>query len=65
MLNHDGTPNELYYSVKTVNQEIQKFASAVLAYNWEQTIGKTGTKDQTFRVCSIEYDENFDKIFNA
>ena len=61
MLNHDGTPNELYYSVKNVNNEIQKFASAVLAYDWQQSIGVTGTDDQTFRVCSIEYDENFDK----
>ncbi len=62
MLNHDGTPNQLYYDVKTVNNEIQKFASAVLAYNWDQTIGISGTDDQTFRVASIEYDANFEKI---
>ena len=62
MLNQDGTPNELYYSVKNVNLEIQKFASAVLAYDWQQAIGISGTEDQTFRVCSIELDENFDPV---
>lgn len=62
MLERDQkTPNQLYYDVKTVNQEIQKFASAVLAYDWEQSIGISGTEDQTFRVCSIEYDTNFDR----
>ena len=60
MLNHDGTPNELYYSVKNVNNEIQKFASAVLAYNWQQAIAISGTDDQTFRGAVLEYDENFD-----
>ncbi|MBR5473525.1 MAG: hypothetical protein IKU82_06015 [Clostridia bacterium] len=62
MLNHDGTPNQLYYDVKTVNNEIQKFASAVLAYNWQQTIGVSGTVDQTFRVASVEYDKDFNPI---
>ena len=62
MLNHDGTPNQLYYDVKTVNNEIQKFASAVLAYNWQQSIGVSGTEDQTFRVASIEYDKDFNRI---
>lgn len=62
MLNHDGTPNQLYHDVKTVNTEIQKFASAVLAYNWKQAIGISGTEEQTFRVASIEYDANFEKM---
>lgn len=62
MLNHDGTPNQLYHDVKTVNNEIQKFASAVLAYNWQQSIGVSGTVDQTFRVSSIEYDKDFNQI---
>ncbi len=62
MLNQDGTPNQLYYDVKEVNGEIQKLASAVLSYNWEQAIGISGTEDQTFRVCTIEYDENLEKL---
>ena len=62
MLERDQkTPNQLYYDVKTVNQEIQKFASAILAYDWKQAIGISGTEDQTFRVCNIEYDTNFDR----
>ncbi len=63
MLERDNkTPNQLYYDVKTINSEIQKFASAVLAYNWDQAIGISGTEDTTFRVCSIELDQNFDRI---
>ena len=59
MLNQDGTPNELYYDVKTVNLEIQKFASAVLSYDWQQAIAMSGTVDQTFRGGVLEYDEKF------
>lgn len=61
MLERDNkTPNQLYYDVKTVNLEIQKFASAVLAYDWQQAISISGTVDQTFRGAPLEYDENFD-----
>ncbi len=55
MLERDNvTPSQLYYDVKTVNEEIQKFASAFLAYDWNQAVGVTGTEDQTFRVSVIE-----------
>lgn len=56
------TPSELYYHVKTVNNEIQNFASAVLAYDWQQSIGISGSEDETFRVSSIKYDENFEPL---
>ena len=62
MLNQDRTPSQLYYDVKTVNSEIQKFASAVLAYDWQQSIGVSGSVDQTFRVCSIEYDLDLNPV---
>ncbi len=63
MLERDNkTPSQLYYDVKTINAEIQKFASAVLAYDWQQSIGVSGSEDQTFRVCSIEYDENLEYV---
>ncbi len=62
MLERDNkTPNQLYYDVKTINSEIQKFASAVLAYDWQQAIAMSGTVDQTFRPATLEYDENFDR----
>ncbi len=62
MLERDNiTPNQLYYDVKTINSEIQKFASAVLAYDWQQAIAMSGTEDQTFRAAILEYDENFDR----
>ena len=32
----------------------------MLAYDWEESIGISGTEQQTFRVYSIEYDENFE-----
>ncbi len=63
MLERDNkTPSQLYYDVKTVNSEIQKFASAVLAYNWQQSLGVSGSVDQTFRVCSIEYDLDLNPV---
>lgn len=63
MLERDNkTPSQLYYDVKTVNEEIQKFSSAILAYDWDDAIGISGTKDQTFRVCSIELDQNFERL---
>lgn len=67
MLERDNvTPSQLYYDVKTVNEEIQKFASAFLAYDWNQSIGISGTEEQTFRVSVIEeaINENweFEKI---
>ena len=63
MLQKDNkTPSELYYHVKNINTEIQNFASAVLAYDWKQSIGVSGTEDQTFHVASIEYDANFEKV---
>lgn len=63
MLEKDNkTPSELYYHVKTVNNEVQKFASAVLSYKWDKAIGVSGTEDTTYRVSSIEYDTNLEPV---
>ncbi|MBQ8267161.1 MAG: beta-galactosidase, partial [Clostridia bacterium] len=63
MLERDNeTPSQLYYDVKTVNAEIQKFASAVLAYDWQQSIGISGSEDQTYRVSVLEYDLDLNPI---
>ncbi len=61
ILNPDGTPSKLYDYVKEINGEVQKFASAVLAYDWDRSIGFSGTEEQTFRMSWIEYDENLEK----
>lgn len=64
ILNEDGTPSVLYDYVKEINAEVQKFASVVLAYNWEDSLGFFGTVDSTYRVSYIQYDENYDqKVF--
>lgn len=63
MLEKDNkTPNEMYYYVKDINAEIQSFASAVLAYDWQQTIGLSGIEKQTYRVTGIEFDDNFERV---
>ena len=62
MLNRDRTPSQLYYDVKKVNAEIQSFAPAVLAYDWQQSIGISGIEKQTYRVSAIELDENWEKV---
>ena len=57
----------MYYFVKEINNEIQSFASAFLAYDWDKSIGVSGSVDQTFRVSPIEYDDMFEyeKFENA
>ncbi len=63
MLERDNkTPNDLYYHVKHVNEEIQKFASTVLAYDWQQSVGISGIEKQTYRVSCIELDDDFNRI---
>ncbi len=59
ILNRDDTPSDLYYYVQKINNEIQSYASAYQAYDWDETIGVSGTDDQTFFIGVIEYDENF------
>lgn len=55
MLQSDNkTPSKIYYYVQEVNNEVQKFASAVLAYDWNQSIGVSGAEDSTYNVCVIE-----------
>lgn len=63
MLERDNkTPSELYYYVKDVNAEIQSFASVVLSYDWQQSVGISGIEEQTYRVVSIELDDNYERI---
>lgn len=64
ILNEDGTPSVLYDYVKEINAEVQKFASVVLAYNWEDSLGFPGTVKSTYRMSYIQYDEKYDqKVF--
>lgn len=62
ILNPDGTPSVIYDGIKNVNAEIQKFASAALAYNWEEALGFSGNKETTYRVANIEFDLNFQQL---
>ena len=56
ILKQDDTPSDIYYSLQKLHKEIQSFASVILSYDWDKTIGVSGTEDQTFRVASLEYD---------
>ncbi len=62
ILKRDDTPSDIYYSLQKLHKEIQSFASVILSYDWDTTIGVSGSVDQTFRVCSLEYDENFEYV---
>lgn len=62
ILNRDDTPSDVYYSLQKLHKEIQSFASVILSYDWDTTIGVSGSVEQTFRVCSLEYDENLEYI---
>ena len=51
--------------LQKLHKEIQSFASVILSYDWDTTIGVSGSVDQTFRVCSLEYNENLELGINA
>lgn len=45
MLDVNDCPTALYTAVRSVNGEIQSFASALLAYDWVKTVGLTDVSD--------------------
>lgn len=62
ILKQDNTPSDIYYSLQKLHKEIQSFASVILSYDWDKTVGISGTEDQTFRLSALEYDDNFNII---
>ncbi len=63
ILKRDDTPSEVYYSLQKLHKEIQSFADVILSYDWDTTVGVSGSEDSTFRVCPIELDPmTFEKI---
>ncbi|MBR3969235.1 MAG: hypothetical protein IKJ93_06575 [Clostridia bacterium] len=62
ILNRDDTPSPVYYSLQKIHKEIQSYANVILAYDWDTTIGVSGTENQTFRISALEYDSNFEVI---
>ena len=67
ILNRDNTPSPVYYSLQKLHKEIQTFADVILSYDWDKSIGITGSEDMLFRVSALEYDANFEdeKFENA
>lgn len=63
----DKTPTELYYYIKEINAEIQKFASVILAYDWQEVIGVWGETSDTYRLSAVAGwdEENPAKFENA
>lgn len=55
------TPSYLYYYVQEINKEIQGMASAMLAYEWDKSIGFSGLEEYTQRVFVLEYDDNLER----
>ncbi len=62
ILNRDDTPSDIYYSLQKLHKEIQSFANVILAYDWDTTVGISGSEEQTYRVCSLEYDLELNPI---
>ena len=62
ILNQDGTPSDIYYNLQKLHKEIQSFASVILSYDWDKTIGVSGTEEKTFRLdyLEIDYENNFE-----
>ena len=57
ILNQDGTPSDLYYYIKEINSEIQSFASVILSYDWDYSVGILGEKSTTRRLGAAMYNE--------
>lgn len=55
------TPSYLYYYVQEINNEIQSMASAMLSYEWDKSIGVSGTEELSLRVADLEYDKNLER----
>lgn len=62
ILNHDGTPSDIYYSLQKIHKEIQSFANVILSYDWQKTIGISGSEKQTYRVVDMQYDDDLNAI---
>ncbi|MBR5473523.1 MAG: hypothetical protein IKU82_06005 [Clostridia bacterium] len=58
ILNRDDTPSDIYYSLQKIHKEIQSYASVILSYDWDMTIGVSGSEDLTFRVAALEYESD-------
>ncbi|MBE6810982.1 MAG: hypothetical protein E7521_08010 [Ruminococcaceae bacterium] len=59
MLNSDNTPSDVYYYVQKVNKEIQNFASVILSYDWDDSLGIEGSEESSYRLSSHIYDETY------
>lgn len=59
ILNRDGTPSEVYYSLQKLHKEIQSFADVILSYDWDKSIGVSNNKETSYRVLNLEFDDNF------
>lgn len=62
MLNRDGTPSDVYFSLQKIHKEIQSYSNVILSYDWETTIGKSGYEETTYRVAPLELDDDFNYI---
>ena len=60
ILKPDNTPSDIYYSLQKLHKELQSYASVILSYDWDKSIGVSGSVDTNFRVSALEYDENFE-----
>ena len=60
ILNQDNTPSPVYYSLQKLHKEIQSFADVMLSYNWDKSIGITGSEDMVLRVGALQYDDNLE-----
>ena len=67
ILNPDNTPSPIYYHLQKIHKEIQSYASVILSYDWDKTIGTSGYEKTSYSVASVEYDQEFknEKFDNA
>ncbi len=55
ILNADNTPSKVYYWVQEIHKEIQSYASVILSYDWDKTLGVEGSESSDYRVSDVMF----------
>ncbi len=61
ILKQDNTPSDVYYSLQKLHKEIQSFADVILSYDWDKSIGVSGSKEMLLRVNRVQYNEELER----
>ena len=62
ILKRDNTPSDVYYSLQKIHKEIRSYSNVILSYDWQMTTGRSGYEETTYRIATVEFDDNFEIV---